>query len=186
MEYNYKTIDRISSYLCEAVVTVLTASTQKKINYSPTIQSIPKVTMRPDIGCFVAISGDYNGLLVVNFSGKAAMNIYKSYMISMGLPENELSSHFTSNEVTDSIGEVVNQIMGEFMRVIEERFNLITFCGQPKVLALNSTITLSIDSDYRDNRRISFSIGHDRFQLELAMEQTEFIILPTDNMNELK
>lgn len=181
MDYTLKTIDQVSSILCEAVETVLKASTHKKINYSPTIQSIPKVTMRPDIGCFVAISGDYNGLLVVNFSGQAAMNIYKSYMISMGMPENELSSHFTSNEVTDSIGEVVNQIMGEFMRAIAERFHLVAFCGQPKVLALNSTITLSIDSDYRDNRRISFSIEHDRFQVELAMEQTEFIVLPIEN-----
>lgn len=108
------------------------------------------------------------------------MNIYTSYMVSMGMPKNELSSHFTSNEVTDGIGEVVNQIIGEFMRIIAERFQLVAVFGQPKVLALNSTITLSIDSDYRDNRRISFSIDHDRFQLELAMEPTEFITLPSE------
>jgi CheY-specific phosphatase CheX len=110
MNENFKTIDRISGILCEAVERVLTACTQKKVTYSPTIQSIPKITMKPDIGCFVMISGDYNGLLVMNFSGNAALSIYKSYMISMGLPENELSSHFTSNEVTDNIGEMVNQI----------------------------------------------------------------------------
>ena len=178
MKNIYKTIDQISNILCEAVERVLTACTKKKINFSPTIQSIPKITMKPDIGCFVMLSGDYNGLLVMNFSGNAAMSIYKSYMLSMGLPENELSSHFTSNEVTDSIGEMVNQIMGEFMRLIADRYSLIAFCGQPKVLALNSAITLTIDSDYRDNRRISFSIEHDRFQLELALEQTEFIMLP--------
>lgn len=178
MNENFKTIDRISGILCEAVERVLTACTQKKVTYSPTIQSIPKITMKPDIGCFVMISGDYNGLLVMNFSGNAALSIYKSYMISMGLPENELSSHFTSNEVTDNIGEMVNQIMGEFMRRVAETYMLIAYCGQPKVLALNSAITLTIDSDYRDNRRISFSIDHDRFQLELALEQTEFITLP--------
>ncbi|GAB6094728.1 hypothetical protein JCM14469_09800 [Desulfatiferula olefinivorans] len=182
MTYAYKTIDRVSNILCEAVKTVLTASTRKTITYSPTIQSIPKITMRPDIGCFVPVSGDYHGLLVFNFSSAAAMNIYTSYMVSMGMPKSELSSHFTSNEVTDSIGEVVNQIIGEFMRSIAETFQLVAVSGQPKVLALNSTITLSIDSDYRDNRRISFSIDHDRFQLELAMEQTEFITLPPEGL----
>ena len=178
MKSQYKTIDHLSGLLCKAVERVLNACTQKQINYSPTIQSIPKITMKPDVGCFVTLSGDYHGLLVMNFSGDAAMAIYKNYMLSMGLPENELSSHFTSNEVTDSIGEIVNQIMGEFMRLIAEEFFLVAFCGQPKVLALNSAITLTIDSDYRDNRRISFSIDHDRFQVELALEQTEFITLP--------
>ncbi len=178
MHHSFKTIDTMSGILCEAVERVLTACTKKFINYSPTIQSIPKVTMKPDIGCFVTLGGDYNGLLVMNFSGSAAMSIYKSYMTSMGMPENELATHFTSNEVTDSIGEIVNQIMGEFMRLIGEKYSLVSYCGQPKVLALNSAITLTIDSDYRDNRRISFSIEHDRFQLELALEQTEFISLP--------
>lgn len=178
MNQQYKTIDSMSGVLCEAVERVLTACTQKHINYSPTIQSIPKITMKPDIGCFVTLGGDYSGLLVMNFSGSAAMSIYKSYMTSMGLPENELATLFTSNEVTDSIGEIVNQIMGEFMRLIGEKYFLVSYCGQPKVLALNSAITLTIDSDYRDNRRISFSIEHDRFQLELALEQTEFITLP--------
>lgn len=181
MEHSYKTIDRISAILCQAVETVLMASTKKRLNYSPTVQSIPKITMRPDIGCFVEITGDYNGLLIVNFSDQAAMNIYASYMTSMGMPESELSSNYNSNEVCDSIGEIVNQIMGEFMRVIADTFHLVASCGQPKVLALNSTITLTIDSDYRDNRRISFSIENDRFQVELAMEQTEFLTLPKED-----
>lgn len=184
MDQNYKTIDRISGILCQAVETVLVANTKKHINYSTTIQSIPKITMRPDVGCFVPISGDYNGLLIVNLTDDAAMNIYKSYMTSMGLPESELTSNFTSNDVCDSIGEIVNQIMGEFMRVVADRFHLVAYCGQPKVLALNSTITLSIDSDYRDNRRISFSIENDRFQLELAMEQTEFITVPKEDLQD--
>lgn len=178
MHETLKTIDSMSGVLCDAVERVLTACTKKSITSSTTIQSIPKITMKPDIGCFVTLSGDYNGLLVMNFSGSAAMSIYKNYMMSMGLPEDELSSHFTSNEVTDSIGEIVNQIMGEFIRLIGETFLLTANCGQPKVLALNSAITLTIDSDYRDNRRIAFSIEHDRFQVELALEQTEFITIP--------
>ena len=158
LESTHRTIDIVSSILCEAVKTVLSTSTQKPIDYSSTIQKIQKVMMQPDIGCFLQFSGDYNGLLVVNFSGNAAVSIYRNYMISMGMPKDDLASEFTSNEVIDSIGEIINQIMGEFMRMIDLQFSLIAVCGQPKVLALNSAITLTIDSDYRDNRRMAFNI----------------------------
>lgn len=175
MEAEHRTIDVVSSILCEAVKKVLSISTQKNIDYSSTIQKIQKVMMQPDIGCFVQFSGDYNGLLVVNFSGGAAVSIYRNYMISMGMPEDDLAKDFTSNEVIDSIGEIINQIMGEFMRMIADQYQLVAVCGQPKVLALNTAITLTIDSDHRDNRRMAFNIEQERFQLELALEQTEFI-----------
>lgn len=175
MEADHRTIDIISGILCEAVRHVLSASTQKPIEYSSTIQKIQKVMMKPDVGCFLQFSGDYNGLLVVNFSGNAAVKIYRNYMTSMGMPTADLAKDFTSSEVLDSIGEIINQIMGEFMRMIDERYELLAVCGQPKVLALNSAITLTIDSDYRDNRRMAFNIEQKRFHLELALEQTEFI-----------
>lgn len=180
MNHNYKTIDKMSGILCDAVKQVLEASTRKDVIYSATIQSIPKITMKPDVGCFVQLSGDYNGLLVMNFSGGAAVNIYRSYMLSMGIPEEGLAKEFTSNDVIDSMGEIINQIMGKFMQMMEENYELLALCGQPKVLALNSPITLTIDADYRDNRRLSFSIENDRFQVEMALEQTEFIVLGQD------
>ena len=181
MESSRRTIDHVSSILCEAVKTVLSSSTQKTIDYSSTIQKIQKVMMQPDIGCFVQFSGDYSGLLVVNFSGNAAVSIYRNYMLSMGMPSRDLAKEFTSNEVIDSIGEIINQVMGEFMRMIDVQYQLIAVCGQPKVLALNNAITLTIDSDYRDNRRMAFNIEQERFQLELALEQTEFITIEKES-----
>ena len=178
MTHNYKAIDKISEILCKAAKSVLKASTQKNVNYSSTIQSIPKIAMKPEIGCFVQLSGDYNGLFVANFSGDAALNIYKSYMTSMGIPEDELSKDYHSNEVLDSIGEIVNQIMGKFMKNVAEAFELSANCGQPKVIALNSAITLKIDADFSENRRLSFNIENHHFIFEVSMEKTEFIILP--------
>ncbi len=177
MTPNYKSIDIISGILCKSAQKVLKASTRKKVEFSSTIQSIPKIAMKPDVGCFVQISGDYNGLLVANFSHSAALNIYKSYMISMGIPEDELIDEYSSNEVLDSIGEIVNQIMGNFMKNMGEAFELSANCGQPKVIALNSSITLSIDSDHSENRRISFNIENHHFLFELAMEKSDFIHL---------
>jgi len=177
-------INEISEILLKSAKKVLEKSTLKKITYSSTIQRIPKVSMKPDLTCFVQFNGDYSGLVVMNFSDKAAVQIYKSYMMSMGLPENELANDFTSAEISDSIGEISNQIMGNLMSKIEEKYELNSLCGQPRALALNSAITLVIDSDYLDNRRLSFKIGHDSFHIEIAMEHTEFVDIKKPNTEE--
>ncbi len=170
-----KTIDRLSLLLCKSVKHVLESSTKKAIQYSTTIQQIPKITMKPEVGCFVQFTGDYSGLVVLNLSAEAAVEIYRSYMLTMGMPEDELAKDFTSSDVADTIGEITNQIMGLFMRTVEDKYNLSSFCGQPKALALNNAITLTIDADYINNRRVVFKLGGDKFHMELAMEQTEFI-----------
>lgn len=172
------TIDLIAAVLSEAVSHVLEISTGKTISCAETLQTIPKLIMRPDISCFVQLSGDFNGLIVFNFSDQTAVKLYRSYMISMGIPEVNLVKDFTSNEVTDSIGEIFNQVVGDFTRLIETEFGLSILRGQPKVLALTSAITLTIDADYHENRRIAFSIDNDRFQAEVALEQTQFTRLP--------
>lgn len=176
MEAPFTTIDVVANIFSRAVKDVLEKSTQKTIMYSNTFQRIPKVSLRPALGCFVVFNGDYNGLVVMNFTAEATMDIYKSSMLTMGMPENECAKSYTSSEVSDSIGELVNQIMGQSMALVEQKFDLASMFGQPKALALNHPITLSIDTEYRDNRRIVFSIGGaGRFSMEIAMEQTEFI-----------
>lgn len=181
MVYHYKAIDQIAGILCKAAQNVLSTGTRKEVAYAPTIQSIQKIAMKPEVGCFVQLTGDYNGLFVANFSGAAAINIYRSYMLSMGLPEDELVKEFNSNEVLDSIGEIVNQIMGEFMRKVADEFGLTASCGQPKVITLNSAITLTLDADHSENRRLSFNIESNHFLFEISMEKTEFITLPEED-----
>ena len=95
---------------------------------------------------------------------------------SMDMPKEELASTVASPEVSDTIGEITNQIMGRTVKEIEEKFKLNAVFGQPKALTLNSSITLVIDSDYRENRRLSFKIGNYSFRIEIAMEHTEFIL----------
>ena len=175
MAKEIKTIDIVASIFSQAVRKTLEKSTKKSIKCSHTFQSIPRVKLQPEVGCFVPFSGDYNGLVVMNFTGEAAMDLYRSYMITMGMPVNELAKEPTSNEVVDTMGEMTNQLMGKSMQMVESKFDLTSFFGQPKALALNSSITLTPDLDYQDNRRIVFTIGANRFHMELVMEKTEFI-----------
>ncbi|KPA15691.1 hypothetical protein MHK_004099 [Candidatus Magnetomorum sp. HK-1] len=178
MDNRSPAIDIVAATFFNSVKQVLESSTKQTIKYSTTIQSIPSVSLRPDIGCFVQFSGDYNGLCVANFSGVAALSLYKGYMTAMGLPEDELAKDHTTNEVPDSIGEMTNQIMGHTMRMVENKYNLTSFFGQPKALALNSSISLHPESDFNDNRRIVFIINDmHRFYIELAMEKVAFITL---------
>lgn len=175
MGKNIGAIDALTTIALQAVKEVLETNTRIPIKASSTVQKVPKVSMKPEIGCFVPFTGDYNGLVVMNFSAGAAMTLYRNYMMSMGLPEEELAKEYTNVEVPDSIGEMMNQIMGKITKLTQDSFGLSAYCGQPKALALNSAIILTIDTDYRENRRLSFSINNERFYFEMAMETAEFI-----------
>jgi len=171
-----ETIDVVANIFSQAIKKTLEKSTKKTIKYSPTFQSIPRVSLKPEIGCFVMFTGDYCGLVVMNFTADAALDLYRSYMTNMGLPESDLAKECTSNEVIDTMGEMTNQVMGRAMSMVESKFELSSNCGQPKALALNNAITLTPEMDYQTNRRVSFSVGSNRFHMELALEQTRFVI----------
>lgn len=177
MSESMVSIDEISKIFLETARHTLETSTRQEVTYSSTIQKTPKVSMKPDLTCFVQFNGDYNGLVVMNFSADAAFAIYKSYMKAMGMPKEELATSVASPEVTDTIGEITNQVMGRLTKDIEEKYDLNAVFGQPKALTLNSSITLVIDSDYGENRRLSFKIGNYSFRIEIAMEHTEFVLI---------
>jgi len=178
-------IDKICQVFCLATKKTLERGTKQEIRVAKTAQKINKVSLRPELGCFVQFSGDFNGLMILNFSSESAMELYRNYMLTMGLPEEELAKNATSAEVVDTMGELTNQIMGRAMRMAETKYDLVSKFGQPKALYLNSAIVLSLetttagvvvspDQQYADNRRLVFKLGSMRFQMEIAMEHTEF------------
>jgi len=76
--------------LCNSVTSVLSAATQTQVRFSGMVQRISKTCLKPDIGCFVLFDGGFSGLVVINFSAAAAMELYQSYMLSMGLSKEDL------------------------------------------------------------------------------------------------
>ncbi|MDH5559951.1 MAG: DUF3334 family protein [Deltaproteobacteria bacterium] len=184
-----KTIDAISNILCMASKEVLESSTGMEITFSETIQKIPRVHLKPEVGCFVLFSGDYSGLMIINFSAESALALYRGSMIHMGMPEDELAIAYTSDEVVDSIGEMINQIIGKVRRQVETQYGLVATNTQPKAIALNSEIILSIDGHDIDKdfcRRLSFKAEGTSFHIELSMEKTEFISLSYKDVHELR
>ena len=166
--------------LCNSVTKVLTIATQSEIRYSPMVQKITKTCLKPDIGCFVLFDGGFSGLVIINFSASAAMELYRSYMLNMGMAQADLANSHTSDEVSNIMGELMNQIVGDFTGKVGRELQTQITQNQPKMLALNKQVILSVDTnlDEPESRRVSFYTGQNNvFYLELAVDRTEFIKL---------
>lgn len=164
--------------LCNSVVNVLTTATGRDVSYSPMVQKISRTCLRPDIGCFVLFTGGFSGLVVLNFSAESALEIYENYMTSMGLPKEELATQFTSDDVSNVLGELMNQIVGAFTGKVGKELHTSINQNQPKMLTINQQVTISIGTslDRPQSRRVAFTTAqHSTFYLELSMDKTEFI-----------
>ena len=183
------TLNAISKIICECAKSVLDSVTGKEIFYAKTIQKVPVIHLKPDIGCFVLFSGDYSGLMIMNFAAEAAMSIYRNQMLQMGIPEEELAIEYTADDVVDSIGEVINQIIGTVRRSIEDQYELVASNTQPKAIALTTSIVLTIDAPEFDKdlcRKMSFKIEGHPFHISVSMEKTEFVSIDGSNVHDPK
>ena len=180
-----KTVDIVARVFGEAVKEVIETSTGTSISYAPTIQDVPSISLKPDLGCFVQFSGDYSGLFIMNLSGKAALELYEKAMTFMGLPEEELVDDYNSEDVVSSVGEMINQVIGKARQKIEQKYGLTASNNQPKAITISSAITLSVATmlDRPKCRRLSFRTADNHpFYVEMNLEQTEFIRLrPVDH-----
>jgi len=175
----YGTEDILMS-LCNSVTKVLNVATQSQIHYSGMVQRISKTCLKPDIGRFVLFDGGFSGLVVINFSAASAMEIYESYMVSMGMPKDELAHSHTSDEVANVMGELMNQVLGDFTSKVRRELQTQITQNQPKMLVLNKQVVLSVDAnlDKPESRRVTFYTSRNHiFYLELAIDRTEFIRL---------
>ncbi|MCE2570470.1 DUF3334 family protein [Motilimonas eburnea] len=174
------TTDDILLVLCKSVTSVLSSATASDINYSAMVQKINKTCLKPDIGCFVLFDGGFSGLVLINFSAAAALEIYHNYMVNMGIPKEELATMHTSDDVGNVMGELMNQIVGDFTGAIGKELHTSITQNQPKMLTINKQVVVSIDTnlDRPQARRVTFTTAkHNIFYLELAMDKTEFIKL---------
>ncbi|OBU20325.1 DUF3334 family protein [Photobacterium aquimaris] len=181
------TTDDILIKLCHSLADVLSRATDSQIKYSPMVQKINKTSLKPDIGCFVLFDGGFTGLVVTNFSAPAAMELYQNYMLRMGFTDTDLAIHHTADDVANILGELMNQVVGDFTGKIGRELNISITQNQPKMLALHKQIILSVDTnlDRPQVRRVSFTTSNNNiFYLELAMDKTEFIQLEAFEVDE--
>lgn len=175
-----KSTDDILQLLCNSVQAVLSNVTKSRVTYSPMVQKIHKTCLRPDIGTFVMFDGGFSGLVIINFTAASAVEIYQEYMVSMGMPQEELAQRHTSDEVGNILAELMNQIVGDFQAEIESEMLVSVNQSQPKMLAINKELALSITTQMErpQARKVGFKTEKGNlFYLEMAIEKTEFIEL---------
>ena len=143
--------------LCDSVSKVLTLATHSEIRYSGMVQKIGKTCLKPDLGCFVLFDGGFSGLVIINFTAQAAMELYARYMLNMGMDKASLASAFTADEVGNTMGELMNQIVGDFTGKIGRELQTHITQNQPKMLAINKQVMLSVDAnlDQPEARRVT-------------------------------
>ncbi len=172
--------DDILATLCHSVTGVLSSASGNEISYSAMVQKIARTCMRPDIGCFVLFDGGFTKLEVTNFTAQAAKEIYGDYMSNMSMPEEEIAHSHLSDDVSNVMGELMNQIVGDFTSKVREQLHTSITQNQPKMMAINKQVQISVDTtmDRPQARRVTFTTRNQNiFYLELAMDKTEFIKL---------
>lgn len=174
------TTEDIFRILTLSVQSVLSSAIHGAITFSPMVQTIEKTCLKPDIGCFVLFSGDFTGLVILNFTDEAAMEIYRKYMTGMGMPEEELSGSYTADEVANSLGELMNQCVGRFRVDLEKATDIHIDQNQPKMLVIPEPVEISIEASIEKAqlRKISFKTasGH-RFYMEVSLGGIDFYSL---------
>ena len=98
----------------------------------------------------------------------------------MGMAREELASSFTSDEVSNVMGELMNQVVGDFTGKVRRELQTHITQNQPKMLVINQQVMLSVDAnlDQPEARRVSFYTANNNiFYLELAIDRTQFIKL---------
>lgn len=177
-ERRKSTINELSEILAETAKEVLSINTGSEIKISPTLQKINFVALRPDLGAFLEFNGDYNGLLCMNFTKEAALELYQRSMQFLGLPPEEIAKDPYAEEVINFIGEMVNQIIGNFRKKVENKYGLIARNQQPRAIPISNTIIMYIDTYLNTSQARKISLrtkSGNSFYAELSLEQTEFI-----------
>ena len=175
---SFDTVNEIVKILCKAGKEVLESGTNSPISISPAILQVPNTQMRPDIGCFAEFSGDFSGLVILNFEARAAVELYRKYMLALGMPEEDLAQAHTSDDVINSIGEIANQILGRFRAILEQIFKVNINNHQPRAVIISKSIQTSIGAEgsEQQSRRISIKTEErNRFYIELSVENIEII-----------
>ncbi len=96
------------------------------------------------------------------------------------MPESEISQSYMSDDVANVLGELTNQMVGDFTFKVRDKLQTHITQSQPKMMAITKLVQISVDTamDRPQMRRVTFATATNKiFYLEFAMDKTEFIQL---------
>ena len=170
---NTSTLDFVKIF-AKATKELIQGSTGKQIHVSKTALQISGIQMSGDIGAFVTFNGDYSGIMVLNFDGAAALEIVQDSLLRLGLPQEDVPTHFSNDEVRNNIGEVTNQVVGKCRTMVQDKYDLSARANIPAVVPITVAVSLSMvakEPTELECTRIAFTTAkRNKFFMELALE----------------
>lgn len=104
--------------------------------------------------------------------------LYRSYLLSMGMAESDLANSYTSDDVSNVMGELMNQVVGDFTSKVQREpanpYRAKPAQDDPPEQAGQSE--RGCQPRCPEARRVTFYTGNNNiFYLEMAVDHMEFI-----------
>ncbi|MBF0279397.1 MAG: DUF3334 family protein [SAR324 cluster bacterium] len=165
----------------KSIQEVIARSCNLDVPAAKTAQIIPNVGISKEIGSFVSFDGDYSGLMVLNFEGEAALEIVTTSLKVMGMPAEDIPSHYLSDDVVNTIGELTNHIIGKARTTMQSTYDLTAHSNIPAVVPVTAPIGLVFKAATLDGNscvRIVFRTPQNHhFHMEMTTEPSLFVPL---------
>jgi CheY-specific phosphatase CheX len=176
MDMSRSSSSNVARIFAHVTQDLLQKTTKKKFHVSATILEIPNIKLSGDIASFVTFYGDYNGLLVFNFEGPAALEVVTGLLLGMGLTDADLPKSFSSDEVRNNIGEFTNQVIGAIRSTIQHKYDIAAKANIPAVVPIKLPLGITVETKGQNDmecvRVVFTTISNNRFSMELAIEPT--------------
>ena len=117
-----------------------------KFSIAPSFYVINTAQTRHRVSSLLDFTGGINGFVIINYPAAAAIDVVSTFMQGMGMPANDCPKT-VGEEVINTLGEVLNQVLGKFRKNIQGHFGLVAESGTPITMLVNTMLRLSpVDS----------------------------------------
>ncbi|MDH5542197.1 MAG: DUF3334 family protein [Nitrospinota bacterium] len=113
-----------------------------KFTVSPSYYLINSAQTRHRVASLLDFTGGINGLVIINYPEEAAIDVVSEFMKGMGMgPED--TPKVIAEEVTNTLGEICNQVVGSFRKNLERKYGFQATSGTPMTMLVNTQLNLS-------------------------------------------
>ncbi len=121
----------LTNLFCRSYINVFHLFRGKgKFEISPNFQLLDSVQTRHRISTLLDFTGSINGIVIINYTEDAAVNVVSAFLQGMGMGEDDCPKGL-GEELINVLGEIMNQVLGAFRRNLSKEYGLSTTSGTP-------------------------------------------------------
>lgn len=143
-----------------------------KFEIAPSFYVIPGAQTRHRVSSLLDFTGGINGFVIINYPEEAAVDVVSTFMQRMGMPPEDCPKS-VSEEVVNTLGEIINQVLGKFRKNIQDRYGLSAESGTPITMMVNTMLRLTpvgIDENFYVRGQIT-TPNSKAFFIEFCVQQ---------------